>query len=878
MSSSGHSLIRSAQLAAKPDQTTSPSTAAIPDRTWRLRLDAWREDAMALGILFVLITVVVVFRWIYDNWLIDPDIYTMFLPWFGWIGDRLRDGELPVWMPNFFGGSAMIGNPSAGWLYLPMMLIFPFFNVLSAYKLMVAAQLLIGSVALYALVRRIGLMPVAALAATMVYTFGTFSYQMTRYLVIAGQTNTFIPVALLGTEMSLRSRRLAGKLGWSMLTGVALVQIFAAWPSQGIMYAGIWIATWALFRMFMAPVAHFDSLKNRIIDAVITGAGTVFAFFGAGAAAILPLISYSSQSSIPSGDYSHVLGSDYAADPRSISTLFYYFTADNFSIRAEGYGVAILLMVVMGIILTWRQPATAYFTLIFVFGASLCLEHSPTRWLLDLFPPFYHINSHRPIAVIWVLTIAPAFLVGALIHHLARPEGKRIPQRALWAIFGFSFFILGITNQDSFRWIGWFSAFMMLATILLFAALSLDLPKRFDRWKPQLPRFVVLGLVALIFIFPTGGDIVRTVIDPIPVEDKFNGRLGNDPELNAFIERGMARTDPGTAAEFLQNQQELLAPFRYTAYSGAGYPDSSYMWIYNSYWWSRQEPGTQAVLANGRALRLGLDQTSGYNPVQLMDMYQYINAMNGALQDYHWGDVYASVFEDREHGLQLLSMLNCRYILVDRAIPENRVDHQAIRQMFTEVYRDDDAIVYENPYAFERAWLVHDLRPTDDSGLGLLAANEVNGRTTAYVDVEDGESLPVVQMPDTINPDGKVPGESVVISNLTEETMTLEVTAVTDAWLVVSAAYAKGWYAYIDGEKSDVTRTDYALQGVFVPAGTHTVELKYEPRSLRIGLLGTGGTSIAITGIWIWALIDWRRRGREPEAEHRPLETPGGSA
>src|SRR5690606_17057171 len=117
-------------------------------------------------------------------------------------------------------------------------------------------------------------------------------------------------------------------------------------------------------------------------------------------------------------------------------------TADNFSIRAEGYGVAILLMVVMGIFLTWRQPTVAYFTLIFVFGASLCLEHSPTRWLLDLFPPFYHINSHRPIAVIWVLTIAPAFIVGALIHHLARPEGKRIPQRALWGAIGFCAFIL----------------------------------------------------------------------------------------------------------------------------------------------------------------------------------------------------------------------------------------------------------------------------------------------------------------------------------------------------------------------------------------------------------------------------------------------------
>jgi hypothetical protein len=223
-------------------------------------------------------------------------------------------------------------------------------------------------------------------------------------------------------------------------------------------------------------------------------------------------------------------------------------------------------------------------------------------------------------------------------------------------------------------------------------------------------------------------------------------------------------------------------------------------------------------------------------------------------------------------------MLNCRYILVDASIPETRPDHANIRRLFTEVFRDDEAIVYENPYAFERAWLVHDIRPTDDSGLGLLAANLVNGHITAYVDPAEDGSLPSVTAPDLVNPDGSVTGESVVVSGQTDETMTLQVTAVTDAFLVVSAAYANDWNAYIDGKQVEVSRADYALQGVAVPAGTHTIELKYEPESLRIGLWGTGGTSIAITGIWMWALIDWRRRGTAPGAETEPSSTTGGAA
>jgi hypothetical protein len=403
----------------------------------------------------------------------------------------------------------------------------------------------------------------------------------------------------------------------------------------------------------------------------------------------------------------------------------------------------------------------------------------------------------------------------------------------------------------------------MVATLLIFAALSLDLPAFFERWKDRLPRYAVFGLLGIILVFPTGGDIVRVLIDPIPQPDGFNGRLGNDPELNEFIERGMAKTDPGTAAEFLQQQQELLAPFRYTGYTGQGYPDSRYMWIYNSYWWRRTEPATQGVLANGRAVRLGLEQTSGYNPVQIMYMYQYINAMNFARQDYHWGDVYASVFEGKAHGLQLLNMLNCRYILVDITIPEDREDHLNIRRQFKEVFRDNETIVYENPGAFPRAWLTHDVRPSNGVGLAVLASGQVDAHVTAYVDV-DGP-LPAAQMPAITNADGNVDGESVVVTGQTDETLTMQATAVTDGLLVISAAYADDWNAYVDGDKVPVIRTDHALQGVALTAGSHTVEMRYEPKSLEIGLWSTGATSVAMIGIWAWAFVDRRRNADGPE-------------
>jgi hypothetical protein len=103
--------------------------------------------------------------------------------------------------------------------------------------------------------------------------------------------------------------------------------------------------------------------------------------------------------------------------------------------------------------------------------------------------------------------------------------------------------------------------------------------------------------------------------------------------------------------------------------------------------------------------------------------------------------------------------------------------------------------------------------------------------------------------------------DSVAVISYEPEHVVLQAKAASDGFLVLSDAYASGWNAYVDGAKTPIYRTDHALRGVALPSGQHTVEFRYEPQSLRVGLLVTGIAGVGMIAVWLWALLDWFRRG-----------------
>jgi uncharacterized membrane protein YfhO len=80
--------------------------------------------------------------------------------------------------------------------------------------------------------------------------------------------------------------------------------------------------------------------------------------------------------------------------------------------------------------------------------------------------------------------------------------------------------------------------------------------------------------------------------------------------------------------------------------------------------------------------------------------------------------------------------------------------------------------------------------------------------------------------------------------------------------------FDRNWSATVDGRPAPVLLTDYLMQGVPVPAGTHTVDLTYRDRALGVGLLASGGAWLVFLGILVWLWFGHRRHaGDGPSGE-----------
>lgn len=756
--------------------------------------------------------------------------------------DSFARGEFPLWNPYIYLGQPMLANPNYMALY-PTNLLHLFLPFNYAFKIHFILHPIAGGLGFYFLARRLGIQWVASLAGALSYEFSgaVLSFLNLYNIIPAVALMPWLGWAFYGALHEHRWRRTLGFGGLLALQAIAVEPLILQCDVLLVMaLAAIWI--WE-------QESRFKALRRTLGVAAV---GALIAV-GLAAAQIVPTLEMLPLSARGSGlDFK--TASEWSMNPRDlmntlVPNLFGYpFTIDVSNYWGEAYhesttgylasfflGSVTLLLSSLSLFSTRTKLRTVMMAF---FGVSIILalgKFTPVYpWLYEHVPLF---NMGRYPSKFFLLTslivsvLAALGLEAAVSPGPGRTHPRGIDRVCIAGMFlglcaiGLAFYwrmsrdqlesllrtaVLPAVAQNkdlpaiaaglgnSIRATG---AFLFLSGLVVLAG-------------RRMRRFAALGgflafLLALELVPPNLGLaplISDADMDFVPEVDLYMLRHGDRNLIRAVSPNIMTPIPTGLM---------LRAPNR------------SLAWMILFY---RRSGQSLAGIRNG--IQYSIDKG-----------IDHLNTRESELL------LKSCVNMAPKERLALLGNLNSARIMSLGDLKDPRAD---LLSRF-DTHSNLDYGLYSLKDALPRAYFAtRVIRVASEAeALNRLAETNNNGLLGSVILESAGE--PLGQAPAT--------GGQVEIARYENNRVSCRVEAHSDGYLVLLDSYYPGWHATVDGREADILRANFAFRAVFIPAGQHTVEFRFTPRTFYAGLALTLSTGLIATFLWLGMFIRRRSSG-----------------
>ena len=185
----------------------------------------------------------------------------------------------------------------------------------------------------------------------------------------------------------------------------------------------------------------------------------------------------------------------------------------------------------------------------------------------------------------------------------------------------------------------------------------------------------------------------------------------------------------------------------------------------------------------------------------------------------------------------VLDMLNTKYVIVGQPGQEQ---------------------VQQNPGALGNAWFVQRVQSVPSADAEYAALENFEPATTAIVHEEFASELPRSTFSGT---------GSIKLTSYAPDAITYQSNSDADQLALFSEMWYgpdKGWTITIDGQEGRLLRANYALRAAVIPAGSHTIEMKFEPQAFYRGETISLVASGLILALCLAALYFAYRRRSQP--------------
>jgi hypothetical protein len=233
----------------------------------------------------------------------ERDTAVFYFPLMSWVGEQLRQGNLPLWTPQFFGGYPIFADGEIGLAYPPVLLALLVLPPDRAFVVLRLAHLCLAAAGMFFLVRTWGLPNSSAFVAGLVFALGNFLQAQIHHENIV-RTASWLPLVLALVERGLRTPDARAQLRWTALAAGAMGLAGLSLHSQMLAIDLMILVAYGVLRWAVGPVSGVRSAQiwaDRLLRVARVCVPVVVLGVGLAAVQLAPLIELAGFSARGSG-------------------------------------------------------------------------------------------------------------------------------------------------------------------------------------------------------------------------------------------------------------------------------------------------------------------------------------------------------------------------------------------------------------------------------------------------------------------------------------------------------------------------------------------------------------------------------------------------
>jgi len=696
-----------------------------------------------------------------------------FYPWRTFTTAELKQGRLPLWNPHNFSGTPHLANFQTAVFYPPNLLYLILYQI-DAWSLLIFLQPLLTSLFTYLFARKIGINLFGAILGSIAFSYSIYMNVWLEFGVV-GHTILWLPLILYSIELLIEKYSVRN---FSLLTAAILFSLFAGHPLDfGIVF--IFSSCYLVYKVWETGWKNYLRYFSPFVLALVLGS-----------IQLIPTIKLLEQSTRSPFSYEFLVNNvliqpsqlimllvpDFFGNPATRN----YWANTSYVGNTLSVGIVTIMFVLLAII--WRK------------------KYFKSRHVV-----FFMITAAA------TLLLATRNPISLIIYKIQLPILSTIQPTKLLSIFAFSLTILAgfgvnvyMTYKDRLlqRHFPYISIVLVTLALVMLEAILVRPEYRSIAFKQSILAICMSGLTLLLLMTSLQLNKYKKLVLVVLTILLIGEQYYSFQKFNPFVSRAFIfPTAP--VLEFLQQTTGI-----------------NRVWGY----------GTAQIDSN-IATQYGLYSADGFDALNLKSYNEFIRTSEDGEINTSFTHETRSVAEikagygetdlpNNKYRLRVLDTLGVKYVLDRVENPKNNETFGTAR--FKPVWEDQAGWkVFENLQSAPRFFLTNKVLTysSRDEFEKKFFADDFDPKTMVLVE----NNYPAPQL--CTNEELK--NSTLLLEKYESTTIRFKVETACPVFLFLSDTFDSQWKATIGGQATTIYKTDYALRGLVVPYGNHSLEFNY---------------------------------------------------